>query len=228
MNGNNFTHDFYIECLRYRGNNDDLTQDDFLRLIQDDQIEYKAFGISKEVALQLVKKSFEQGEVKPFSPGSDTVSNSTGWAVYADTSGTPLVVTSGGTTDVLNNAGSVDEAGLLAGDDSLYDGSRIIPHSVNDSYDIRLTFKAASSTNNGDFAISLDISALGDGSITVASNAIRMVRGSNQEQVYTVTFPIYCKETFKANGGLLRVEAINGDLTLTDISLFVVKTHSGG
>lgn len=154
-----------------------------------------------------------------------------GWALYTDTqysSGSPLVISQGTTVDLPNNAGSKDEGSLPTGSPPLYDGTRIWPNSINDTYDVRVTFKASTSSgSNGGFNVSLDISEAGDDSITVASQPIRMLRGSNVVQTYTVNFPVFCKETFKANGGLLRIESVTGNLTMYDVSLFLVKTYGG-
>lgn len=159
------------------------------------------------------------------------VMSGSGWALYGDTqysAGSPLVISQGSTVDLPNNAGSKDESSLPTGSPALYDGTRIQPNSINDTYDVRVNFKAStSSATSGGFNVSLDISAAGDGSITVTAQPVRMLRGANEVQTYTVNFPIFCKETFKANGGLLRIESVTGDLTIYDISLFLVKTYGG-
>lgn len=154
-----------------------------------------------------------------------------GWALYTDTqydAVTPLVVSQGSTVDLPNNAGSKDESSLPTGSPALYDGTRIQPNSINDTYDVRVTFKASTSSgSNGGFNVSLDLSEEGDDSITVASHPVRMLRGANTVQTYTVNFPVFCKENFVANGGLLRIESVTGNLTMYDISLFLVKTYGG-
>lgn len=154
-----------------------------------------------------------------------------GWALYTDTqysSGSPLVVSQGTIADLPNNAGTKDEGSLPTGSPSLYDGTRVQPNKINDTYDVRVTFKAStSSASNGGFNVSLDLSAAGDDSITVASQPVRMLRGANTVQTYTINFPVFCKENFVANGGLLRIESVTGNLTMYDISLFIVKTYGG-
>ncbi len=68
-----------------------------------------------------------------------------GWALYTDTqytAGSPLVILQGNTEDLPNNAGSKDEGSLPTGSPALYDGTRIRPNNINDTYDVRVTFKA--------------------------------------------------------------------------------------
>lgn len=154
-----------------------------------------------------------------------------GWALYADTQYTavsPLVISQGTVVNLPNNAATADEGSLPTGSPPLYDGTRIWPNNINDTYDVRITFKASTSSGaSGGFNVSLDLSAAGNDSITVASQPVRMLRGANAVQTYTINFPVFCKSTFVANGGLLRIESVTGNLTMYDISLFLVKTYGG-
>ena len=83
------------------------------------------------------------------------------WALYTDTqytAGSPLVILQGNTEDVPNNAGSNDEGSLPTESPALYDCTRRRPNNINDTYDVRVTFKASTSSgSNGGFNVSLDI-----------------------------------------------------------------------
>tara|TARA_R110002033_G_C3897243_1_gene239764 strand:- start:2150 stop:2860 length:711 start_codon:yes stop_codon:yes gene_type:complete len=154
--------------------------------------------------------------------------SSDGYGVYTDSeyTSTPFVITNGNTEDMPNNAASVIEE-LPPGSAGYYNGSRITPDALADAYMVRLGFEAASSINNGAFNVSIDISAAGDGSVVISGDPQRMVRGSNSFQRYTITLPIYCRETFVANGGLVRLEAIDGTISIRRISFFITKLYSG-
>jgi hypothetical protein len=157
--------------------------------------------------------------------------NNTGWASYADTtytSGSPFVVSVGTTVSLPNNAATTIVSQLPTGSTGLYDGTRITPDASGDSYDVRMSFQGFSSVNEGAFALSLDISAAGDGSITIASAPVRMVRGSGagNVQLYTVAIPVFTLGTFLTNGGLIRIEAVDGNITVYDISYVLIKNHA--
>ncbi len=62
---NNNTQDFYVELVRLRGINSELTLDELSILIKSGQIEYRAFGISEQAALATAKRAFKLGNVLP-------------------------------------------------------------------------------------------------------------------------------------------------------------------
>lgn len=149
----------------------------------------------------------------------------TGWGLYLDdqyTLASPLVINAGTTVLFPNNMASKNET-YLPSDGTLYSGNRITPNTLGSSLALRVTFKAKSSIGNGGFSVSVDISAAGDGSITVVSYPTRMLRGSGIEAVYTVNLPMYALETFIANGGAVRITSEAGTLSVYDISFLITK-----
>lgn len=156
------------------------------------------------------------------------VSSSDGYGVYGDSQydSTPLVVSAGNTVKLANNAADVFEQ-LPPGSSGYYDGSVITPDALNDAYIVRLGFEASSSINNGAFNVAVDISATGDGSIVISGDPERMIRGSNEYQKYTISLPVFCRETFLANGGHVLFTAVDGNISVRDISFFITKTYSG-
>lgn len=56
---NNNTQDFYVELIRTRGSNPSLTLQDVLAQIKDGTLEYKAFGLSKQIADTMAEKAFK-------------------------------------------------------------------------------------------------------------------------------------------------------------------------
>lgn len=150
-----------------------------------------------------------------------------GWELYTDgqyTSGSPLVVTAG-TSAALTNDSSSKIQTYAPIDGSLYDSvsNRITPNTLGSEVTARITFRASGSINNAGFSVSADISEAGDGSITVASVPVRMLRGQNTTALYTVTLDMFALDTFIANGARLRVTAEDGNITLYDISFFIKK-----
>ena len=69
---NNNTQDFYVELIRLRGVDSDLTLEELNTLIKSGQLEYRAFGISKQAALATAKRVFKLGPVLPLPSGSGT------------------------------------------------------------------------------------------------------------------------------------------------------------
>ncbi len=67
---NNNTQDFYVELVRIRGIDSDLTLEELNTLIKTAQIEYKAFGISEQAALATAKRVFKLGSVLPLGTSS--------------------------------------------------------------------------------------------------------------------------------------------------------------
>lgn len=68
---NNNTQDFYVELVRLRGIDSDLTLDELNVLIKTKQLEYKAFGISEQAALATAKRVFKLGSVLPLPSGGE-------------------------------------------------------------------------------------------------------------------------------------------------------------
>lgn len=152
----------------------------------------------------------------------------TGWGFYSDTQYTeasPLVVTAGSRVALPNNKGTVIESHLPTGITTLYDGTRITPQKVGDGYELRIGFKAKTSSNNGGFLVDLDISAAGDGSNVILERSSRFLRGTNTEQKFSFTSSLFSLNTFVANGGLLTFESITGNSSIYEINYLIKKDH---
>lgn len=153
----------------------------------------------------------------------------TGWAQYRDTQyteGSPFVVFQGQTLSLPNNAGQSIETQLPEGSTGFYNGTRLTPDANGDSYGFRVSFTVSCSVVNGAFATSLDISAAGDGSFEIYSRASSTLRGANNPQDYVFSTDIYTLDTFLANGGLPRFEAIAGDCSIYNINYNIFKQHA--
>jgi hypothetical protein len=154
----------------------------------------------------------------------------TGWAQYSDTLHTlasPLVIAAGVTTPLTNNAGSTIKSQLPAGVTDLYDGTRLISDDLGAAYMVRIGFTVSNSSQTGAFSLSADISAAGDGSITIFDRVSSLARGANTPQAYNTTNLTYSLGTFLANGALLRFESITGTSSIYDITYVISKIHKG-
>lgn len=110
---------------------------------------------------------------------------------------------------------------------TFFSGGRFRPQSKGDTYKLGVRFFAASSNNNGGFSVSLDISAAGDGSNVIAQKGVRMLRGSNEYDYYTVDLGIFSRDDFLNNGGLISAIAKDGTLSLHTAKLLAEKTTAG-
>lgn len=159
-----------------------------------------------------------------------TIFGRTGWATYAGStynSGNKLVVSAGTTVLLPNNAASGLSIQKPLDITTFYDGVRLQGQNSGDYYLIRITFIAHGSVNDSGFNIMIDISAAGDGSNVIASKPTRMIKGSGagNAQPYTVEFQYFTLNTFVANGGLLKIEAVDGDISIYDITYLNARTH---
>lgn len=153
----------------------------------------------------------------------------TGHAFYGSTTGTqavPIIINQGNTQS-LNFDAVIYEDYLPEGATTFFTGGRFAPQAVGDTYKIGVRFYAASSIGNGGFSVNIDISATGDGSNLVGQKPVRMLRGSNEFDYYTVDLSVFSRDVFIANGGLINVRAVDGNISIYEPTLFIVKTTAG-
>lgn len=153
----------------------------------------------------------------------------TGHGFYGSTTGTqavPIVINQGN-TQPLNFDTVIYEDYLPEGATTFFTGGRFTPQSVGDTYQVGVRFYASSSVNEGGFNIKIDISAAGDGSNLVSQKPQRMIRGNNTFEYYTVDLNVFSRDTFIANGGLISIDAVDGDISIYEPTLFIVKTTAG-
>lgn len=149
----------------------------------------------------------------------------TGWARYGDTtytSGSPFVVTAESTVNLPNDAGSVIKSQIPSGVTAFYDGTVITPENEGDFYDLSIRFTTQSSVNEGTIRLTVDI---GGTQGEIVSDFRRLGRGSGLNNQLTFAFGVFTLDTFIANGGTIRVEAIDGDQSIFDIVYVISRTH---
>ena len=147
-----------------------------------------------------------------------------GWAQYSDTvytTGSPFAIAEGVTASIPNNAGSVIDQYLPLGVSSFYDGTKIRPDSIGDYYIITISFVAACSKLSGGHAeLSIDI---GGSQGQVFKSSIIFSKGIGAFDTFNIPLPCFTLDTFKANGGIVKLEALLGNLTIYSISYQVAR-----
>ncbi|QGJ84364.1 hypothetical protein [Pseudoalteromonas phage XCL1123] len=159
----------------------------------------------------------------------NTAKSLTGHGYYSSSSGTvstPIVTTQGNKVG-LNFDNVLFEDYLPSGANTFFTGGRMTPQSKGDTYSCRIGFHAASSNNNGAFSVEMEISAAGDGSDVIAKKPVRMISGNNEFEVYTTDLDMFARDNFLANGGLISLEAVDGNISIYDLTLLVTKTTAG-
>lgn len=160
----------------------------------------------------------------------ESAEGETGYAVYDDTQYTvsnPLVVGAGTTINLPNNAGVVINDQLPAGVATFYDGTRIVSDDPRAAYILRVNFTILNSSQTGATSIVVDISAAGDGSIAILNRSSTLVRGANTAQPSSFSELFFSRETFVANGAIVKFESLVGTSSIYDIRYTISKTHKG-
>ena len=146
-----------------------------------------------------------------------------GWAQYNDdayTVGSPFSIAEGVTASLPNNAATVLEGFLPLGVSSFYDGTKIRPDSIGDYYIITIRFVAACSKLSGHTELSIDI---GGTQGQIFKSSIIFPKGIGVFDTFNIPLPCFALDTFKANGGIVKLEALLGDLTIYSISYQVAR-----
>lgn len=151
----------------------------------------------------------------------------TGWAYYTDsvyTEASPLVVSQGTEAVIRLNGNTTIKSQLPDGVTDFYDvvSGKITPDKVGDGYSFSVGFQAKSSSNNGDFTLSIDI---GTPVGKIFPKVLRLPRGSGQEHDFYVTMQGYSLSTFVTNGGEITIGSGAGQTSLYNIVLQIHRTH---
>lgn len=148
-----------------------------------------------------------------------------GWGLYRDTvytQASPYTLTAG-QIKTLPISGGDDITAYEPNGVALYNStdSTITPINIGDGYDVRIDFKARSSSLSDYAVIKIDI---GSGTpILIVQRTFTFPKGQNTWHTLSVGFPIYALGTFKNNGGKIKFEAGNGTLDIADQVLFIKK-----
>ena len=159
----------------------------------------------------------------------DEVYSFTGWEQITDTTytaGSPLVILSGVTGKILTGTTTKIQTQLPFGVTTFWDETtdKLLAVNNGDAFTLSLRFKAKMNVANGLADIDINIG----GSLGAISNeTILFSKGSGVEQKFDIDLSYFTGTTFIANGGSIEVTHINGDVSIYDIVLVIIRTHKG-
>ena len=151
-----------------------------------------------------------------------------GWAQYDDTqysSSSPFEILDGQFVTLPNNAGENLTGFLPAGVSSYFDQAtqKITPKNVGDYNIITIRFRAVASTSSTHLDFGIDIG----GAFGVIFRDIKVFpKGAGVEHSFAFTCPGYSLNTFVANGGMVKLGAVGGDVEVYSISFQIARVHA--
>jgi len=142
---------------------------------------------------------------------------STGWESIDDTLhtvGSPQTINEGVTANLSNNKGAIKNSNLPNGHSTFFDSStsKVLPVTENDFMSCSFMFKAKNNNVDGHFTIFIDIPGLGERFNSVQ----RFPKGANVEHPFNITINNYVSNSFKTNGGVVKIVADSGNLSIYD------------
>ena len=152
----------------------------------------------------------------------------TGWASYTDsiyTVGSPLSIANGVTATVNNNAATVIKTYIPFGVTSFWNSAtaKITPANTGDGYTfcLRCKIKPSSADTYLDFGI--DVGGLVG---VLFKQTIMLPKGAGIEHDINIECTGYSPATFVTNGGIMKITANGGTLSIYNIELQVHRYHS--
>lgn len=159
----------------------------------------------------------------------DEVYNFTGWEQISDstyTSGSPLVISSGVTGKILTGTVAKIQTQLPTNVSAFWDDStdKLLGVNNGDAFTLSLRFKAKMNVANGITDIGINI---GGALNVISQETILFSKGSGVEQRFDIDLSYFTGSTFITNGGNIEVAPLNGDVSIYDIILVIIRTHKG-
>lgn len=156
---------------------------------------------------------------------SDAPKRLLGWASYTDTNFTlsaPFTLSDGIKVTLPNNAGAVINSYLPFGITSFYNNatSKITPATVGDGYQISVRFVANPSTVNTYVSFGIDIGSGTD----IFQQTVILPRGAGTPNPVNVELQGYALNTFLANGGLVKLTAVGGNVQIYSVEFQIHRT----
>lgn len=148
-----------------------------------------------------------------------------GWASYQDTiytAGSPLTLSDGIRTTLQNNSGTVINSSIPTGVVKFYDNgsNKILPVSVGDGLHISIRFMAVPSAVNTYITFGVDIG----GSSDIFQKTEVLPRGAGAANPVSIDVQGYSLSTFLANGGLVKLTAIGGNVQVYNVEFQIHRT----
>jgi len=150
----------------------------------------------------------------------------TGWEACVDTthtSGSPQTVTEGVTALLTNNKGTLFNSQLPLGVTTFFTvgTTKITPDQQNDYMTTDLMFNVKNSMANGYFTVFVDIPSLGER----FSQTRVCPKDANTQMGVNISFSHFISSQFKANGGIIKITADKGNLSVYDKQFRFSRTH---
>lgn len=163
------------------------------------------------------------------SSQSSKIASLGSWGYWSDathTSGFPQSITATTRTQfTVDGAGVTTEtSNLYPGDSGLFSSSAISPVSSGDTFNLRMGVTVVpSSVSQGEYVeVQLDIGDVSE--INIVTDRIELTKGIGVTHVKTLSFPIFCLDTFVANGGRIYLTP-SIDITVYDKNIFLQRTY---
>jgi hypothetical protein len=147
-----------------------------------------------------------------------------GWNRFDDSTYTdvaPLTVGDGETVTLENDG---DKFSSTYGTDVFYNKTTntILAETVNDTYMITVTFKAAASnTTNGH----LDIAMTGPAGYERISETLKFAKGNGVAQNFHLVYQYYADADFVTNGAQINVRAVDTNVDIWDVIYFIQRVQ---
>lgn len=149
-----------------------------------------------------------------------------GWARYSDTvytQASPFTVAEGVESNMPNNAGSALRSFLPLGVGDFYDGTKITPDIAGDYCIITIRFMASCTKSVGYGALSIDI---GGAEGKIFPHLMVFPKGAGVFHPFDIPIPCFMLDTFKANGGIVKLDAQLGDISVASISYQIARVST--
>lgn len=153
----------------------------------------------------------------------------TGWEQITDstyTSGSPLVILSGVTGKILTGTVTKIQTQLPTGVTTFWDETtdKLLAVNNGDAFTLSLRFKSKMNVANGLTDVAINI---GGALNKISNETVVFSKGSGVEQKFDVDLSYFTGTTFIANGGIIEILPLNGDISIYDIVLVIFRTHKG-
>lgn len=153
----------------------------------------------------------------------------TGWQQITDstyTSGSPLTILSGVTGKLLTGTVTEINTQLPTGVTTFWNNTTDKLMAVNngDAFTLSLRFKAKMNVANGLADVAINI---GGALNIISQETLVFSKGSGVEQRFDIDLSYFTGTTFIANGGNIEITPLNGDISIYDIVLVIIRTHKG-
>lgn len=176
----------------------------------------------------LISDNLDAGREK-INDNFTEVENYTGWQQVTDTtytSGSPLAIASGVTGKILTGTVTEINTQLPTGISTFWNNTtdKLVAVNNGDAFTLSLRFKAKMNVASGIADIGINI---GGALNVISEETLIFSKGSGVEQRFDIDLSYFTGTTFIANGGIIEVTPLNGNIQIYDIVLVIIRTHKG-